>query len=134
MKVYITTRFKGAKENKLEVEKLCAAVKSAGMIDFNFVRDVENYEHTFDDLRELWRTARQKIEECDALLIDISDFPSGGRVVEAGIAYALKKPIFVIAKRGTERKGFYDGIADLVIEYDDVGDIVRPLREYSVNS
>lgn len=128
MKVYVTTRFKGSKENKDSIEKLCLAVRRAGMQDFHFIRDVEHFEHTFDDPKELWDVARQKIYECDALLVDISDNPSGGRLVEVGVAFALKKPIFVIVNKGVEYKDFYEGIADLIIEYDEIQNITEPLR------
>lgn len=130
MLVYVTTRFKGAKENRIEVEKLCASVRAAGMTDFNFVRDIEEYEHTFDDPKELWGIARRELEKCDSLLIDVSDSPSGGRVVEVGMAYALRKTIFVIAKTGIVLKDFYAGTADLIVEYENIQDIIKPLQEY----
>ncbi len=129
MKVYITARFKGS-ENKSEIEELCAAVKAAGMEDFCFIRDVENYQKTFDNPKDLWERSKLEIQKCDALLIDVSDSPSGGRVVEVGIAYALGLPIFVIAKSGAEYKGFFDGVATQVIRYKKYSDIVAPLSKY----
>lgn len=133
MQVYITARFKNAKENKNGIEKLCAAVKSAGMVDFSFIRDIENYEKTFDNPKDLWNAALKELEQCDALLVDVSDSPSGGRVVEVGMAYALRKPIFVVLKKGTHLKEFYKGVACLVIEYEEIEDIIRPLRGYSLD-
>ena len=130
MKVYIAARFKGA-ENKPEIESLCAAVRASGLKDFCFIRDVENYEKTFfDNQQGLWVRALQEMNACDAFLIDISDQPSGGRVIEAGIAYALKQPIFVLVKSGVQYKEIYDGIAALVITYDDYSDIIEPLKNY----
>jgi nucleoside 2-deoxyribosyltransferase len=133
MKIYITARFKGSAENKDEIEKLCSAVRAAGMQDFHFIRDVENYQTGFFDTpKDLWKSALKHIAECDALLIDISDSPSGGRVVEAGIAYALNKPIYVIVKNGVQYKDFYNGIADTIIHYDNVNDISEKLRPMRV--
>ena len=131
MRVYVTARFKNAKENRIEIEKLCAAVKSAGMVDFSFIRDIENYEKTFDNPKDLWNAALKELEQCDALLVDVSDSPSGGRVVEVGMAYARRKPIFVVLKKGTHLKEFYRGVANLVIEYEEIEEITRPLKEYS---
>lgn len=131
MRVYITSRFKNATENKPAIEALCAAVKLAGMEDFNFIRDIENYEKTFDDPKELWTRAREELEKCDALLIDISDSPSGGRVIEAGMAYALKLPIFVAVKNGVSYKEIYDGIATKIIRYDDFDDLIPTLAIYA---
>ena len=129
MKLYIAARFKGL-ENKSEIEKLCSAVKAAGMEDFCFIRDVENYQPVFSDLKELWRRAKQEIEDCDALLIDVSDAPTGGRVVEAGIAYGLGKPVIVIVQAGTEYRPFFDGVAAEVISYKRYNDIIEPLRPF----
>ena len=129
MKIYITARFKSSADNKVEIENLCSAVRAAGMHDFHFIRDVENYQTGFFSTpKDLWQSARQHIAECDALLIDISDNPSGGRVVEAGIAYALGKPIYVIVKNDIDYKDFYNGIADAIIHYDDIGDITDKLK------
>lgn len=115
MKVFITARFKDA--DRQNIEQLCAIVKAVGCIDFSFIRDVENYQKVFDDPAELWKRARQEIVKCDALLIDVTDAPSGGRVIEAGIAFGLRKPIIVLVKEDAEYKGFFDGIAIKVIRY-----------------
>lgn len=128
MKVYITSRFKGSSENKAEIEMLCAAVRAAGMQDFHFIRDIEHYQpNHFDSEKELWAAALKYINECDALLIDISDAPSGGRLVEAGMAYALHKPVYVIAKTGTVHKDFYNGIARDIFTYNELADITKLL-------
>lgn len=127
MKICVTARFKSG-ENKDEIEALCSAVRAAGAKDFCFVRDVENYEKTFDNPQDLWLRARAEIEKCDALLIDVSDKPTGGRVIEAGIAYALHMPIIVIVKNGVDYKEIYDGIADLVVKYDTFKDVTPALK------
>ena len=128
MKVCITTRFKDAK--KEDIEALCAAVKASGMEDFSFIRDIENYQKIFNDPVELWRRARDEIAKCDALLIDVSDAPTGGRVIEAGIAFGLKLPIFVVVKKGIEYKEVFDGIATEVIRYEDYHDITSELAAF----
>ena len=127
MKIYITTRFKGT-ENKSDIEKLCLAVRNSGVEDFSFVRDVENYQKTFDNPKDLWERSLLEIKGCDALLIDVSDAPTGGRVIEAGIAYALGLPIIVIAKTGVPFKELFTGISTEVINYDEYSDIVPALR------
>jgi len=128
MKVYITSRFKGSLENKADIDKLCSAVRNAGMEDFHFIRDVEHYQpNFFKDKKQLWASALKHLAECDALLIDISDSPSGGRLVEAGMAYSLNKPVYVVVKNGVEYKDFYDGIATSVFKYDEIGDITQQL-------
>lgn len=132
MKVYITSRFKG-KDNRQEIEALCKAVHDAHMVDFNFTRDVEKYEKIFDGPKELWAKAYDELGACDALLIDVSDGPTGGRLVEAGMAYALRKPVIVTMKKGVHYKELFDGISDTVIEYDDHADLTAQLKKFETN-
>jgi hypothetical protein len=129
MKICITTRFSTALQDRKQVESLCAAVRAAGMDDFCFVRDVENYRHVFDDPRELWQRTRNEILACNALLIDVSDAPTGGRVIEAGMAFGANMPVVVIARTGTEYKQIFDGIATGVIFYDEYEDVTAPLQK-----
>jgi len=128
MKIYITSRFKGSIDNKADIDKLCAAVRDAGMKDFNFIRDIENYQpNFFKNQKELWEAALSNLIECDALLIDVSDSPGGGRLVEAGMAYSLNKPIYVIMRNNIEYKDFYNGIATAIFKYDEFSDITKQL-------
>lgn len=126
MRVYITTSFGDAKE---DIEKLCALVKSAGFEDFCFIRDVENYKKVFDDSKTLMQRAKEEIEKSDALLIDMTDKPTG-RAVEAGMAYALGKKIIVIMRKGTQIKDTTRGIANLLVEYDKLEDITGELYKF----
>lgn len=128
MKLYVTARFKGD-ENKADIEELCQVVRSAGFDDFCFVRDVEQYKRgVFADPHQLMLRARKELLQCDALLIDVSDNPSGGRVIEAGIAFGHNKPVIIIAKRGTQVGVPMLGISVVVVEYDKIEDILEPLR------
>jgi nucleoside 2-deoxyribosyltransferase len=129
VKVYITARYKGT-ENKESIEALCAAVRDAGLKDFCFVRDVEHYKHVFDNSKELWAKTYDELAACDMLLIDVSDYPTGGRLIETGMAYALKIPIVVIKKPGTEYKEFFDGVSEKVIEYDSYKDLSHQLKKF----
>ncbi len=128
MRIFITASFIDSKENKENVDNLCSVVRSAGFDDFCFVRDVENYQKIFNDPKELMQRAKEEIQKSDALLIDITDNPTGGRSIEAGIAYALSKRIIVIAKKGMEIKDTFGGIANRIIEYDEIGDILNELK------
>ncbi len=125
-KVFITASFKNG-ENKQEIEQLCALVKAGGFEDFCFIRDVENYQKVFNDPKELMLRAKVEISKCDFLLIDLTDKPTG-RAYEAGIAYALNKKIIVILKKGTPIKDTTSGIADSIIEYENIEDIVPSLQ------
>jgi nucleoside 2-deoxyribosyltransferase len=122
MKLYITARFKAA-ENKQDIEKLCQIVHDTGYEDFCFIRDIEQYQFTFPDPHELMRRAHEELVKCDALLIDVSDQPTGGRIIEAGMAFGIGMPIIIIMKKGTPLKHPLRGIASHIIEYEALEDI-----------
>jgi nucleoside 2-deoxyribosyltransferase len=128
MKIYITHTFKGT-ENKPEIENLCRIVRESGAVDFSFIRDVENYQKIFTDPHDIMSQAKKAITDCDALLFDTTDL-SPGKAIEAGIAYQLNKKIIVIFKKGSEKWNTVLGIANLVIEYDQIEDIKTPLVNY----
>lgn len=128
MKIFITASFKG-KENKDEIEELCNIVKKSNFQDFCFIRDVENYEKMFFNPKELMLRAKEEISKCDALLIDLTNKPTG-RAIEAGIAYTLNKKIITIFKKGTKLKDTSVGISDLLVEYEKIEDIIGPLKNF----
>lgn len=128
MKVFVTATFKG-ETNKSDVENLCLIVREAGFEDFCFVRDVENYQKIFTDSKELMRRASEEIALCDALLMDVTNKPTG-RAIEAGIAYAKGKRVILIAKIGTTISDTLKGIADLIVDYEEIIDIVAPLKNW----
>src|SRR3989344_6271964 len=127
MKIFITSSFGDSKEN---IERLCGIVRDAGFEDFSFIRDIEKYQKIFNNPKELMQRAREEIEKSEALLIDMTDKPTG-RAIEAGIAYALGKKVIVIMKRGTQIKDTTRGVADLIIEYDNLEDISIKLAKIS---
>ncbi len=126
MKVFITASFKEGK-NKDEIESLCSLIKESGFQDFCFIRDVEHYQKMFDDPKELMNRAKKEIKQCDSLLIDMTNKPTG-RAIEAGIAFAQNKKIISIMKKGTRIKDTTKGISDAIIEYEDIKEIVNPLN------
>lgn len=125
MKIFITSSFGDSKE---EIERLCFIVKSAGFEDFSFIRDIENYQKIFDNPKDLMKRSKEEIQKSDALLIDVTDKPTG-RAIEAGMAYSFGKKIVVIMKKGTKIKDTTKGIADIIVEYDEIEDISEGLKE-----
>ena len=128
MSVFITVKFKRG-ENKSEVEHLCSLVQQAGLEDFCFIRDVEHYQKIFNGSQELMNRALEEIRKCDALLIDMTNKPTG-RAVEAGMAYAMGKKLILIMRKGTFIKDTVRGIAGVIIVYSKLKDIVEPLSQW----
>lgn len=125
MRCYITSSFG---DGKVEIEKLCSIVRSAGFEDFSFIRDVENYQKVFDNPKDLMKRSEDEIKKSDVLLIDMTDKPTG-RAIEAGMAYSHGKKIIVIMKKGTQIKDTTKGITDVLIEYDVISDVSDGLRD-----
>lgn len=125
MRLYVTATFKGA-DNRAEIERLCKLVRQAGWEDFCFARDVEGWKHVFDDPGTLMQRSLREIMVADALLLDMTTQPTG-RAIEAGMAYATGRRVIVIMQRGTPIKDTVRGVADAIIEYETLEDIVAPL-------
>jgi len=132
MKIFITAPFKNGK-NRFEIETLCNLVNQAGFHDFCFIRDVENYKKTFNNPKQLMQRAQEEILKCDALLIDLSTV-STGRAIEMGIAFNSGKKIVIICKKGTNLRDTAKGVADKIIEYENIEDIVKPLNNFLENN
>jgi nucleoside 2-deoxyribosyltransferase len=124
--MFITVSFQG-NDNKKEIDQLCSLVKEAGFDDFCFIRDIENYQHVFDNPKDLMKRALKEIKNSDWLLIDMTNKPTG-RAIEAGIAFSLNKKIVVIMKKGTIVKDTVIGISEKIIEYENINDILPKLK------
>lgn len=114
-RLFITASFKGDL-NKKAIESLCGIVDNAGFESFCFIRDVENYKPIFDSDKKLMISATSEIAKSDALLLQIDGSPTG-RLIEAGIAYALNKPIITISTDDVPLKKTVKGITTIFIKY-----------------
>ncbi|MEX1111895.1 MAG: hypothetical protein WEC84_00375 [Candidatus Andersenbacteria bacterium] len=126
-RMFITASFEHGR-NKDEIEGLCSVVRESGFEDFCFIRDIENYGKVFDNPRDLMKRTAEEIQRSDYLLLDMTDKPTG-RAVEAGIAYAMNKKVILITKKGTDIKDSVRGIAEAIIEYESISDIVSELSK-----
>lgn len=127
MRIYVTARYQGTK-NRSQIETLCKYVRAAGFEDFCFIRDVEHYEKMFDRPSQLMHRARLEIERSDVLLVDLTDRPTGGRIAEAGMAYAMRKPVIMLAKSDTAVSDAVLGMASTFIKYQRESDITAALE------
>jgi nucleoside 2-deoxyribosyltransferase len=126
-RLFITSTFK-EQESRDEVSIMSGLAKAAGWQDFSFVRDTEHFQQIFANPKDMMRQATEEIAKCDALLIDLTEKHTGS-TMQAGIAYALGKQIIVIVKKGTYIKTATKGIAAAIIEYQDLPDILEPLKK-----
>lgn len=104
-------------------------MKEAGFDDFCFIRDIENYQKIFNNPQELMGRTKTEVLNCDALLIDLST-SSIGRAIETGIAFGAGKKIVIIINKGVQLKDTARGVADKIIEYTALKDIIKPLKDF----
>lgn len=128
MRIFITAAFTWS-DNKNHIEKICSLVAQSGAQDFSFIRDRENYQKIYDDCHLLMKDATQEIEKSDALLLDVSDNPTTWRAIEAGIAYALGKKVIIIHLSTMQVRDSVKWIADIIIPYTTIEDIIEPLKK-----
>lgn len=129
MKVYISSSHTEGEDTQ-GVAELSRAVRAAGLKDFCFARDASGGRKSSLNPRELWSKVNDEIAACDALLIDVSGHPTSGRLVEMGIAYALKKPVIVVEKQGTHHKELFYGVSSEIIKYHDYEDLAHRLKKF----
>lgn len=129
MKVYISGRFQD-KSATADIEKISEAIRAAHMKDFCFERDIEHFKQKFDDQKERWEHIYDELGACDSMLAMVEGSPGGKTVLEAGMAFAMRKPVVVAVKRGSSYKGQLDGIAAKTIEYDHFKELSKHLKRY----
>ncbi len=93
--------------------------------------DLKVYAFVFDftdkvDDKELMDEALAKIDESDLVIVELSN-KSVGIGIEAGYAKARGKPVIYLHKKGTELKQTMNGIAEVVITYEDVEDLLNQM-------
>jgi nucleoside 2-deoxyribosyltransferase len=116
MKIFVTSKFDGSLPK--DTQNVIKVLEEEGFETRCFVRDYPPYQ----DFEKMMVDVTKEIKNCDALIIDMSE-KSTGRTIELGIAYALGKMIIVIVKSGTRVKETVIGVADAIIEYDNLDNL-----------
>lgn len=129
MKVFISSSTFGSAHSDESVEFLCRAVKAAKLRDFSFFRDVKDAKE-IKNQQELWSTIYDELAACDGFLIDVTDDLHRSKIVELGMAYAMRKSTIVVKKFGVKHDPFIEGIASNIIEYTDGKDLANKLKAY----
>jgi len=133
MKIFLAYRFIGEDIGELSdnLEKIRAGLEGAGhqvlcpfwRHDF-FVQ--QNY-----DRRQIMEYSHEEIDRADLFLAFIkSSARSEGMLLEAGYALAKNKPVITAVKKDAETT-FLRDLADRVIEFDDLENLLGQLKELS---
>lgn len=129
MKIYITgDQFQG-KSGLHRLSQLHSAIAAAGMRSLGVERENEPSLSAAVQ-RQHWERLYDELGACDSLLVDVTQGVSEAVAIECGMAFALRKPIVVIMKRGSSYDGQLNAMASTTLTYDQYADITRPLKKY----
>ena len=126
-RAYLGFKFYEDMRNRELIEAVDAVFKKLGMETVVIVRDFEVFGEKKYDPRVLMAKAFKEIDGVDVVLIEFSE-KGVGLGIEAGYAAAKQKPVWVIAKTGSEVSSTLAGIADKIIFYDKPEDLIDLLR------
>jgi len=116
MKFCLSIKYYPHHENRETIESICNALEQNRHVVKHMDRDYEKWGEIKFSPQELMEQAFKIIDSCDVLLVEASE-KGVGIGIESGYAYAKGKPIFVIAKEGSDISGTLKGIAQKIITY-----------------
>jgi 2'-deoxynucleoside 5'-phosphate N-hydrolase len=123
MKAYLAIKFKEDFSNRNMIEDISNILKKSDIETVVMARDFEKWGEIKSTPKKLMRETFKEIDSSDIIVIEFSE-KGVGLGIEAGYAYAKQKPIFVIAKNGSDISSTLEGIAKEVIFYDHLDDLV----------
>lgn len=122
MKTYLAIKYHPDARNRDKIEKISEVLKSCSIETFCMFRDKEKWGKVKFDPKELMQMTFEAIDESDFVLVELTE-TGYGTGIEAGYAYACKKPIVVVAEKGSNITPTLAGIADEVFLYNKIEEI-----------
>ena len=131
---FFALKFHEGDADKAKVESIEKALNAAGITITVMARDVEKWgQAKIPKGKALMRDyAFPAMQKCDCNIIEFSDKGVGLGII-AGYCYAIGKPIFVIAKTGSDISTTIADLAAKVIFYDEPSDLIEPFKEIVKN-
>lgn len=126
---FMFLKFHEGEEDKQKVESLTKVFEDAGIKNVVMARDVEKWgKAEIPEGKELMPDfAFPAIEKCDMLVCEFSE-KGVGLGIGSAYAFAKKRPVYIIAKRGSDISTTISNIAKDIIFYDNPQDLVEPLK------
>jgi nucleoside 2-deoxyribosyltransferase len=109
--------------NKELIDAIDEVFKKLGMETSVIVRDFEIFGEKKYDSHVLMAETFEEINASDIVVIEFSE-KGVGLGIEAGYAAAKGKPVWVIAKTGSEISNTIAGIAEKIVFYDKPEDLI----------
>ena len=127
---FFALKFHDGEEDRAKVEAIEKALNKAGITITLMARDVEKWgKATIPEGKTLMTDyAFPAMQQCDCNIIEFSE-KGVGLGINAGYCYAIHKPIFVIAKTGSDISTTISNLAAKVIFYDSPDDLIEPFKQ-----
>lgn len=124
MKAYLVIKFKEDNSNRKTIEDISAVLEKMRMETTVMARDYEKWGEVKFTPEILMQKTFLIIDSTDLLIVEFSE-KGVGVGIEAGYAYAKQKPIYVIAKEGSDISSTLKGIAKDVVFYNDPEELIN---------
>ena len=131
---FFALKFHDGEEDRTKVEAIEATLNQAGVEITLMARDVEKWgKAEIPKNKTLMRDyAFPAMQQCDCNIIEFSE-KGVGLGMNGGYCYAIGKPIYVIAKTGSDVSTTMANIATKIIFYDKPEDLIKPFTEIAEN-
>ena len=131
---FFAIKFHERNEDKAKIEAIEKALNKAGITITVMVRDVEKWgQATIPKGKTLMTDyAFPAMQQCDCNIIEFSE-KGVGLGINAGYCYAINKPIFVIAKTGSDISTTISNLAAKIIFYNEPEDLIKPFKQIVKN-
>lgn len=132
VKAFMSLKFHDGEEDKQKVNDITVALENAGIINYVMVRDCEKYGKSPipEGLNLMPDFAFPKMAESDMLIVEFTE-KGVGLGMGAGFTSALDKPIYVIAKTGSDISSTMKSVANVII-IADKDNIVKQTAKYDI--
>lgn len=128
MKAYLGIKFHADNRNRDRIERISMALAACGYQCICVTRDVEEWGARHFSPQKLMNRTFAIIRECDISIIDLTE-KGVGLGIEAGYAFALKKPLYTIAHIGSDISTTLKGISTQVRHYQEPDDLIEFFKQ-----
>jgi nucleoside 2-deoxyribosyltransferase len=122
MRAYIAIKYHPDSRNRPAIEQISCALEQNGFDTICLARDLEDWGRVQFSPEELMQRAFEAINASDLVVVDLTE-KGVGIGIEAGYAWAKRKPILTIAQTGADISATLQGISQWVLQYDSLDEL-----------
>jgi len=115
-KAYFGIKFYEDNRNRDEIETISSMLHNDGIETVCISRDIEKWGTVTLSSQELMRITFEAIDDSNFVILEMSE-KGVGLGIEAGYCIAKGKPLIVLIKKGLELSSTMQGIASIIIQY-----------------